>query len=102
MLDVRHTLPNLKYLLYVLTARMKEVPGRKAGGVRGLLRGGDDGETSLPLSRSESLDGLGVVEVPRIRTAVEDGEKGKGKDSSLPIESLKTGVSRGTGMGVSS
>jgi UV radiation resistance-associated gene protein len=37
VLDIRHTLPNLKYLLYVLTAGSGELPARKAGGVRGLL-----------------------------------------------------------------
>ena len=40
VLDIRHTLPNLKYLLYVLTAGSGELPARKAGGVRGLLGGG--------------------------------------------------------------
>ncbi|KAJ9604203.1 hypothetical protein H2200_011037 [Cladophialophora chaetospira] len=39
VLDIRHTLPNLKYLLYVLTAGTGEMPMRKAGGVRGLLGG---------------------------------------------------------------
>ena len=39
VLDIRHTLPNLKYLLYVLTAGSGELPLRKAGGVRGLLGG---------------------------------------------------------------
>lgn len=38
-LDIRHTLPNLKYLLYVLTAGSGELPARKAGGIRGLLGG---------------------------------------------------------------
>lgn len=52
MLDVRHTLPNIKYLLYVLTAGSNELPTRKAGGVRGLLRG--VGAPSL--SRGESDD----------------------------------------------
>ncbi|KAJ5246659.1 hypothetical protein N7468_001642 [Penicillium chermesinum] len=33
-LDIRHTLPNLKYLLYVLTAGTQDIPARKAGGVR--------------------------------------------------------------------
>lgn len=37
ILDIRHTLPNLKYLLYVLTAGTSEIPARKAGGIRGLL-----------------------------------------------------------------
>lgn len=36
VLDLRHTLPNLKYLLYVATAGEGELPARKAGGVRGL------------------------------------------------------------------
>ncbi|KAK2767039.1 hypothetical protein FQN54_006357 [Arachnomyces sp. PD_36] len=40
LLDLRHTLPNLKYLLYVLTSGNDELPARKAGGVRGLLNGG--------------------------------------------------------------
>ena len=38
VLDIRHTLPNLKYLLYVATAGEGELPARKAGGVKGLLR----------------------------------------------------------------
>lgn len=36
MVDQRHTLPNLKYLLYVLTAGKGELPVRKRGDVRGL------------------------------------------------------------------
>lgn len=39
VLDIRHTLPNLKYLLYVLTAGSGGMPLRKAGGIRGLLGG---------------------------------------------------------------
>ncbi|PGH03408.1 hypothetical protein AJ79_07374 [Helicocarpus griseus UAMH5409] len=40
VIDIRHTLPNLKYLLYVLTAGgTSEIPARRAGGVRGLLLG---------------------------------------------------------------
>ncbi|KAJ5152200.1 hypothetical protein N7492_010495 [Penicillium capsulatum] len=38
-LDIRHTLPNLKYLLYILTAGTPDIPARKAGGIRGLLAG---------------------------------------------------------------
>ncbi|PGH32787.1 hypothetical protein GX50_04388 [[Emmonsia] crescens] len=41
VIDVRHTLPNLKYLLYVLTAGTSELPVRQGGAVvRGLLLGG--------------------------------------------------------------
>ncbi|CAO2652063.1 Nn.00g003460.m01.CDS01 [Neocucurbitaria sp. VM-36] len=48
--DIRHTLPNLKYLLYIATAGKGELPARKAGGIRGLLR--QDGI----LSRKGSMD----------------------------------------------
>ncbi|RMD43576.1 hypothetical protein DV735_g1589, partial [Chaetothyriales sp. CBS 134920] len=55
-LDTRHTLPNLKYLLYILTAGSGELPARKAGGIRGLLGSG-------PLSRRDSQDSrLGAKE----------------------------------------
>ncbi|KAK4905568.1 hypothetical protein LTR49_025137, partial [Elasticomyces elasticus] len=39
VVDIRQTLPNLKYLLYVATAGQGELPARKADGVRGLLKG---------------------------------------------------------------
>ncbi|KAL1798104.1 hypothetical protein ACET3X_002141 [Alternaria dauci] len=51
--DIRHTLPNLKYLLYVATAGKGELPARKAGGIKGLLRGAGDGGG---LSRKGSMD----------------------------------------------
>ncbi|TVY12847.1 UV radiation resistance-associated gene protein [Lachnellula arida] len=45
VLDIRQTLPNLKYLLYVCSAGTSELPARKAGGVKGLLMvGGGEGE----------------------------------------------------------
>lgn len=40
VLDIRQTLPNLKYILFVATAGKGEAPARKAGGIRGLIRGG--------------------------------------------------------------
>ncbi|EXJ84002.1 hypothetical protein A1O3_04669 [Capronia epimyces CBS 606.96] len=54
VLDIRHTLPNLKYLLYVLTAGTGDLPARKAGGVRGLL----GGRISSDVSRRTSSDSL--------------------------------------------
>ncbi|CAK7236402.1 hypothetical protein SBRCBS47491_009624 [Sporothrix bragantina] len=39
VVDIRHTLPNLKYLLYVCSAGTEELPERKKGGVRGLWQG---------------------------------------------------------------
>ncbi|KAF2865169.1 UV radiation resistance-associated gene protein [Massariosphaeria phaeospora] len=37
-LETRHTLPNLKYFLFVATAGKGELPARKTGGIKGLLR----------------------------------------------------------------
>ena len=58
VMDLRQTLPNLKYLLYVATAGKGELPARKAGGIRGLLRGGVGGSglVSPALSRTASID----------------------------------------------
>ncbi|KAL9076860.1 MAG: hypothetical protein Q9157_003527 [Trypethelium eluteriae] len=61
IMDIRQTLPNLKYLLYVATAGKGELPARKAGGVRGLLRGGSGG-TTPNLSRQGSLGSDGSDE----------------------------------------
>jgi UV radiation resistance-associated gene protein len=41
LLDIRQTLPNLKYLLFVATAGKGELPARKAGGIKGLLHQGN-------------------------------------------------------------
>ena len=56
VLDIRHTLPNLKYLLYVLTAKTTELPMRKAGGIRGLMGPGAGQRTPSTLSRQNSED----------------------------------------------
>ena len=55
VLDVRQTLPNLKYLLYVATAGEGELPARKAGGVRGLMH---PGRSASDASNSSALSGL--------------------------------------------
>ncbi|KAF1972589.1 hypothetical protein BU23DRAFT_467614 [Bimuria novae-zelandiae CBS 107.79] len=54
-LDIRHTLPNLKYLLFVATAGKGELPARKAGGIKGLLR------QQGVLSRTASMDSTGTA-----------------------------------------
>ncbi|KAI1175594.1 UV radiation resistance-associated protein [Nemania sp. FL0916] len=71
IVDIRHTLPNLKYLLYVCSAGTDEVPERKRGGIRGLWAGRlkgriggmggslastDDGASSAGGSRRGSMD----------------------------------------------
>ena len=62
-LDIRHTLPNLKYLFYILTAQTQDIPARKAGGIRGLLTG----RLTPNMSRRGSLDSTlsGEVVQPR-------------------------------------
>ncbi|KAI1004235.1 hypothetical protein K3495_g3976 [Podosphaera aphanis] len=47
ILDIRQTLPNLKYLLYVCSAGNSELPVRKAGGIKGLLSGNGVGATCI-------------------------------------------------------
>ncbi|KAI0169877.1 hypothetical protein GGR52DRAFT_581106 [Hypoxylon sp. FL1284] len=71
VVDIRHTLPNLKYLLYVCSAGRDDVPERRRGGVRGLWAGRlmkgskgaasggsslDDGASSTGGSRPGSAD----------------------------------------------
>ncbi|KAK9779734.1 putative UV radiation resistance protein and autophagy-related subunit 14-domain-containing protein [Seiridium cardinale] len=65
VVDIRHTLPNLKYLLYVCSAGTDELPERKRGGIRGLWAGkmkgrvgtsADDGASSNGGSRRGSAD----------------------------------------------
>ncbi|KAJ9634486.1 hypothetical protein H2204_006311 [Knufia peltigerae] len=59
VLDIRHTLPNLKYLLYVLTAGTGDLPTR-TGGIRGLL-GGRMGPGLLRRASEESVQSLPSV-----------------------------------------
>ncbi|KAI1424499.1 UV radiation resistance-associated protein [Xylaria sp. FL1777] len=47
IVDIRHTLPNLKYLLYVCSAGSDEVPERKRGGIRGLWAGRMKGRVGM-------------------------------------------------------
>lgn len=68
MLDKRHTLPNLKYLLYVLTVGKGEVPSRKRGDVRGRL-GFSNTSTRLSL----------------------EGQQRKGSDDVMSPESSSSG-----------
>ena len=66
LLDLRHTLPNLKYLLYVLTSGNDELPARKAGGVRGLLNGG----VTPSLSRRGSAESFASGEIVNVNVHV--------------------------------
>jgi len=92
MLDIRHTLPNLKYLLYVLSAGTGELPARKAGGIRGLgtgrlspllssRRGSDDSihsSVSFRLPEGDRRHGSLSVQVNgKDRDIGTDGEEGR-------------------------
>ncbi|KAF2470235.1 uncharacterized protein BDR25DRAFT_263006 [Lindgomyces ingoldianus] len=93
-IDVRHTLPNLKYLLFVATAGKGELPSRKAGGIRGLLR--QDGV----LSRKGSMDSTATASsagAPEPKETLDgvangarkpDASKANGKALS-PIQSIQ-------------
>jgi UV radiation resistance-associated gene protein len=76
MLDIRHTLPNLKYLLYVLTAGTGELPARKAGGIRGLIAG----RATPTISRRGSEDS--VHSTAGFTAQLSDGQARLG---SLPV-----------------
>ncbi|KAM0329425.1 hypothetical protein ACHAQA_004732 [Verticillium albo-atrum] len=75
VVDIRHSLPNLKYLLYVCSAGSEDVPERKRGGVRGLWAGRlkgrvqteeGDGDGSTAGSRPGSADGQAVDDLRRV------------------------------------
>ncbi|OJD13157.1 hypothetical protein AJ78_06360 [Emergomyces pasteurianus Ep9510] len=101
VIDVRHTLPNLKYLLYVLTAGTSELPGRQGGAVvRGLLLGGRGGYrsgfTTPSMSRRGSEDsvvsgaGVGTGAGAGVRVGVGVGV-GDGSGARRMQENILTG-----------
>jgi hypothetical protein len=60
VMDLRQTLPNLKYLFYVLTAGKGDAPMRKAGGIRGFLRGGENSRRESFDSQASGSTGIGL------------------------------------------
>lgn len=58
VLDIRQTLPNLLLAIHCATAGEGELPARKAGGVRGLLKNGRD---RLDLERRDSEDSTTLI-----------------------------------------
>lgn len=85
VLDVRQTLPNLKYLLYVCSAGKGELPARKAGGIRALFKGGAGSPGNM--SRTASQDSVGSEARGRaaeeLRRAIAGGGGGKGKEREM-------------------
>ncbi|TEY36634.1 hypothetical protein BOTCAL_0547g00030 [Botryotinia calthae] len=82
VLDIRQTVPNLKYLLYVCSAGSEELPERKRGGIKGLLIGGAGtikGGSRRGSEASAVTTGVGDV----VRKALEHGNGGIGLESGL-------------------
>jgi hypothetical protein len=65
VIDIRQTLPNLKYLLYVCGEGNGELPPRKAGGVRGLLVGRKTPSLSRRGSSDSGSIGTGLGDAAR-------------------------------------
>ncbi|KAI5459115.1 UV radiation resistance protein and autophagy-related subunit 14-domain-containing protein [Mariannaea sp. PMI_226] len=111
VVDIRHSLPNLKYLLYVCSAGTEEVPERKKGGVRGLWAGRIKGRLS---SMSTHVEGDGSSTAGS-RRASNDSEamqqhadalrkallksNGNGKADDVAVESLSDAISLPFGEG---
>ncbi|KAL1592785.1 hypothetical protein SLS60_011201 [Paraconiothyrium brasiliense] len=94
-LDIRQTLPNLKYLLFVATAGKGELPLRKAGGIKGLLR------QQGVLSRTASMDSTGTassastaVAEPKPRVEI----RANGREQAKPSGSDENHVSFVSGL----
>lgn len=64
VVDIRHSLPNLEYLLYVCSAGTDQVPERKKGGVRGLWAGRLKGRMSTMSGQTDG-DGGSITESRR-------------------------------------
>jgi hypothetical protein len=71
VLDVRQTLPNLKYLLYVATAGEGDLPARKMGGVRGLMRPPAHERVGSHDSASSALSGSTLLGNGKAKSAVD-------------------------------
>ena len=86
VVDIRETLPNLKYLVYVCCAGEQEVPERKRGGVRGLWAGNGGVDERAGGGRANGTSG-GRVDGREDASPV-DGGPGKGVEQAngLPFK----------------
>ncbi|KAL2125526.1 hypothetical protein VTJ04DRAFT_1891 [Mycothermus thermophilus] len=109
VVDIRHTLPNLKYLLYVCSAGSEELPARKRGGVRGLwagrLRGAsglaDDASSLGGRSRrgSDASDALSRPREGLLRALAGAGATGRGVAESGNGDALNGAPAPGLAFG---
>ncbi|KAF2156696.1 hypothetical protein K461DRAFT_249151 [Myriangium duriaei CBS 260.36] len=82
VLDIRQTLPNLMYVLACMAAGEGELPARKAGGVRGLIRGASGSVTAAGKEgrSGEREEGRLSAAATVVGDEWEDGGGGKGRD----------------------
>lgn len=99
-IDIRQTLPNLKYLLYVATAGKGELPARKAGGIKGLLRQDGGGSRKGSMDSNATASSVGTVGV-EVKKNGETGEGGAGRMKAhgglTAVGSLKQNTNMQTG-----
>ncbi|KAI1840678.1 hypothetical protein JX265_006111 [Neoarthrinium moseri] len=103
VVDIRHTLPNLKYLLYVCSAGSDELPERKRGGIRGLWAGKlkgkagtslDDGASSAGGSRRGSAESeMSSNQRDELRKSIGANGNGSSEGQFLPGTTAARGPS---------
>lgn len=91
VVDIRHTLPNLKYLLYVCSAGSEDVPERKKGGVRGLWAGRLHGRMPS-LQSAPHLDGSQLSSAAGSRRGSNDSDAPNTHSAALRNALLKDGI----------
>jgi len=98
VMDLRHTLPNLMYLLYITTAGTGELPTRKAGGMRAFLRAAKGGSSTQSSRRGSDASSVGGMVGRLLRrgqegeTKSEERERGLGKANGTALTAPKLSV----------
>ncbi|KAH8722608.1 UV radiation resistance protein and autophagy-related subunit 14-domain-containing protein [Phaeosphaeriaceae sp. PMI808] len=90
-LDVRQTLPNLKYLLYVATAGKGELPSRKAGGIKGLMRRDGMGSRKGSMDSTVTASSVGTP-TSEVKWNLESAGKAQGqvKGNGAPVAAVNS------------
>lgn len=93
VVDIRHTLANLKFLLYVCSAGRDEMPERKKGGVRGLWAGHLKNRTSAIPPGLDDKETTGSASSSRPGSA--DSENFSHRNETLRNAAMNTNNSNG-------
>lgn len=89
VMDTRHTLPNLKYLLYIATAGSGDLPARKAGGIRAFLRASKTDDSAASSRRGSDSSSI-VNAVGRVFRRGQDADGSGDNHTDGPILEGKT------------